>query len=412
MAMRILHVTPAYEPGWREGGIVRSLSELCRGMADLGARVAVYTTDVAGGLRLEVPIDTPVRVGGVEVRYFRVDVGDSGFRLSRGLWKACRADAANYDVIHLTGFWCFANIAGWCSARRSRKPYVVSTRGTIIPYSLQQKGWKKYPYWWLVEKRIVRGAEVVHATSELERRELQQLGLANQVAVIPNGVSSEAFNLIPDRADAKRGLGVSDSAFVITYLGRLHERKGLARLFEAVSDLKRIEGGREIRVLLAGPDAGFEPQLRGLSVKLGLTNMVSFLGFIEPDRRIEFLAAGDVFYFATDPGENFGNAAVEAMLCRVPVIASRNVGVADFIQRTEAGSVVSADRESVAAACRQYMKNSELVELHGSNARAAALIEFDRLSVAKRMLDLYASVAPPCGAGDETDSIDIPALST
>jgi len=60
--MRILHVTPLYEPAWKAGGVVRAISLLCRGLVSLGHKVTVYTTNTDGTNYLSVPVNQPVDV--------------------------------------------------------------------------------------------------------------------------------------------------------------------------------------------------------------------------------------------------------------------------------------------------------------------------------------------------------------
>jgi hypothetical protein len=56
--MRLLLVTPAYEPAWRYGGVVTSNCTLCRELAKLGISVTVYTTNASASKRpLDVPLD-------------------------------------------------------------------------------------------------------------------------------------------------------------------------------------------------------------------------------------------------------------------------------------------------------------------------------------------------------------------
>ena len=102
--MKILHITPSYEPAWHLGGVVRSVSQLCRGLAKLGHEVTVFTTDSGKDRRLAVPVNQPVEVGGVTVYYFKTDFFLK-FAYSRSLGAACRRLIKNFDLVHLTAFW-------------------------------------------------------------------------------------------------------------------------------------------------------------------------------------------------------------------------------------------------------------------------------------------------------------------
>ena len=69
--LRVLCVTGYYKPAYVYGGPVRSVSELCEGLAQAGADVTVFTSDANGpGQRLDVPKEQPIDVNGVQVTYY------------------------------------------------------------------------------------------------------------------------------------------------------------------------------------------------------------------------------------------------------------------------------------------------------------------------------------------------------
>ena len=79
--MRILHVVPSYIPAYRYGGPNKSVHGLCKGLADLGHDVHVFTTNVDGPGDSDVPLGVPVEIDGVKVWYF------TSKRLRRLYWS-------------------------------------------------------------------------------------------------------------------------------------------------------------------------------------------------------------------------------------------------------------------------------------------------------------------------------------
>ena len=69
--MHILYVTHGYKPAYRIGGPIWSVSAVAEGMVARGHRVTVFTTNSNLDEDLDVPVDRPVLVDGVEVWYFR-----------------------------------------------------------------------------------------------------------------------------------------------------------------------------------------------------------------------------------------------------------------------------------------------------------------------------------------------------
>lgn len=122
--MKILHVIPVYEPAWGAGGVVRTVSQLCRGLAKLGVDVTVFATDFGNGQKLPVPVDRMVEVGGVKVWYFKTDFLHK-FAYSRSLRETLRHHTQEFDLIAFSTFWCYPGIPAGMEARKHGVPYVM-----------------------------------------------------------------------------------------------------------------------------------------------------------------------------------------------------------------------------------------------------------------------------------------------
>lgn len=388
--MKILHVTPAYEPAWHLGGVVRSVSQLCRGLAALGHEVTVFTTDSAGDRPLPVPVNQAVRVAGVKVYYFRTDFSYK-YSYSRALRAACRQSLRNFDIVHLAAFWCYPGIPARRETIRRGVPYVVSTRGGFVPHSLAQKPWGKKLYFKLVEEKTLKGAGAIHYTAALEKEQTSHLGLRVPGFVVPNGLDLSEFVYLPTKSEARAALAIPMDIPVILYLGRIHPRKGLDFLLEAFA--QGVNGSRTAALLiLAGPDGGQQGQLQAQAQRLGVAQQVWFPGYVAPQKRNLFLRSADIFSLATYPGENFGNAAVEAMLAGVPVLVSEQVGICREVAADGAGVVVPLTVEAIARALQGMLADPEGLKAMGERAAAAARRRYDLKVVAQLMATAYEDI--------------------
>ena len=386
--MKILHVTPSYEPAWHLGGVVRSVSQLCRGLAGLGHEVTVFTTDNGLDRRLEVPLNRPMELGGVKVYYFRTDFSLS-YGFSRSLTMACRQSFRSFDIVHLTSFWCYPQIPARAAARRDGVPYLVSVRGTIRQSALKNKSWKKWLYYQVVEKWTSRQAAAIHYTTQMERGMDSFHGFSNPSFIIPNGFEAQEFCPAVDRQEARRFWQIPPDAKVVAFLGRLHPVKALDLLVKACGQLQVSE--IPIQLLLAGPDGGMEAPLRILVQNLKLESRVRFLGMLNGVDRNRLLAASDLLALISHD-ENFGNAAVEAMLAGVPVLVSEHVGICREVAADGAGRVVPLKVEAVAQALQQMLADPEKLQAMGQVAAGAARRRYDLTIVARQMATAYEDI--------------------
>lgn len=386
--MKILHVTPSYEPAWHLGGVVRSVSQLCRGLAELGHEVTVFTTDSGGDRRMAVPVNKPVEVGGVKVYYFKTDFTPK-FGFSTALTRSCQEKIKDFDIVHLTSFWCYPQIPARAAARRDGVPYLVSVRGTIRQSALKNKSWEKWLYYQFIEKSTMRQTAAIHYTTQMERDMDRFHGFSNPSFIIPNGFDAQEFCPTMDRQEARRFWQIPPDAKVVIFLGRLHPVKALDLLVKACAQLQVSE--IPIQLLLAGPDGGMEAPLRILVQNLKLESRVRFLGMLNGVDRNRLLAASDIMALISHD-ENFGNAAVEAMLAGVPVLVSEHVGICREVAEDGAGRVVPLKVEAVGQALQQMLADPEKLQAMGQVAAVTARQRYDLTTVARQMAMAYEDI--------------------
>ena len=387
--MKILHVTPAYEPAWSAGGVVLGTSLLCRALAAMGHDVTVYTTDSSGDGWLSVPVNRAVDVGGVRVFYFHTPMPRK-FKYSSYLAAACQKYLREFDLMHVASFWNHAGIVACHAARRFGVPYVVSTDGAVDEDNFRRKRIKKWVYYKLFEGRNLRGASAIRYVSEIEREQTAHLGLTTPGFMVPSGLDFAEFDHLPSRHVARRRLQVAENALVVGCLARLDRSKALDYLIRGFG---RIAGDSpDAVVLLAGSDYGDEARLRALVDQLGLSKRVRFLGHIGADDRAALLAAADVMALVSLGGECFGNAAVEPMAAGVPVLASEHVGVSRTIADDDAGIVVPVKDAAIAEGLARLLGDPELRRRQGRNGYRAARQHFDMRVIARLMVQAYTDI--------------------
>lgn len=377
--MRVLHLTPHYEPTYTAGGLAVFTANLARGQVREGADISVLTTSPAPAG--ETGMVAQVQEG-VNVRYCSPRPR-SRFGFSWDLLDACWRDVRRFDIAHIHGIWTFASAWGARCAWRSRVPYVVSPHGSLNAWAMRHRPYKKRPYWWLVERRTVLGSAVVHFSTEDEALQAGVWIGNHPVAVIPSAVeipvSVDRSNVI----EWRRRLGIPENAPLVGFLGRLHGVKGLDLLLDAMA---QIQGAA---LVLAGPDEdGTQAGLTSRAAALGITPRIHWPGPLDPQGRSALLAAIDVFVLPSH-SENFGLAAAEAMAAGVPVVVTPGVNLAPLIVQAGAGCVVPRDPARLAEVLSALLADPGRRLMMAKAGQRLAEELFSPRAVARQMLQLY-----------------------
>lgn len=342
--MRLLHVVPTYLPATRYGGPIYSVHGLCKALAGRGHQVEVYTTNVDGPGHSDVPLDQPVELDGVWVRYFPSNW------LRRLYWsppmgRRLERTISGFDLVHAHSVFLWPTALACAMARKGRLPHLISPRGMLIRELIQRQGRLRKSAWIrLVERRNLAGASAVHFTADDERREYERLGLpATPPLVIANGVEAPPTWREDDVSPQVRGL-IGEGGYLLL-LGRISWKKGIERLIDAMALLPRH------RALVVGNDEeGLLPALISRAAAQNLGERIAFLPRSVSGADKEALFQGASAFVLPSWSENFGNVVLEAMIRGCPVVVSQAVGARDLVERSGGGLVVAGDPESLAQA--------------------------------------------------------------
>lgn len=175
---------------------------------------------------------------------------------------------------------------------------------------------------------------------------------------IPNGVDVSAA--LP--GDAPPG-----EDFVIAFVGRVVERKGLAVLLSAFGALVDVA---PVRLVLVGPTAD---ELSGFGLASRVAARIDALGRVDADERWRRLHAADVLCAPSLGGESFGMVLTEAFAAGTPVVASSIAGYSEVVTQGVDGLLVPPDDPvRLAEALRGLALDRERAGAMGAAARNAA----------------------------------------
>jgi len=227
-----------------------------------------------------------------------------------------------------------------------------------------------------MERRIYSNPKVsLAAVSQRTAAHLKDYFHREDVRVIPNGVDTTQFSpsaRLVLRSAARRRRNFPESDFVLLLIGNDWRVKGLDTVLHAISALRELP----TLILVAGDDS--PSSFRELAKSLGISERCSF----EPSREdvLDFYAAVDV-YVSPSREDSFGLPVAEAMACGLPVITSRNAGVADLIHDGTDGLILrqSEDSQDLARMLQRLHADESLRRGIGTAAaRTAAHWTWDR----------------------------------
>lgn len=220
-----------------------------------------------------------------------------------------------FDVIHAHDWLTY--FAGIAAKRVSGKPLVVHMHATEFDRSGENINRRVYA----IEKAGMQAADRVIAVSELTRRiVIGKYGiLADKVVTVHNAVRfGESEEAAPERA-------VKDK--VVTFLGRITYQKGPDYFVEAAA--KVLQRVSDVRFVMAGSGDLMNHVVRRVA-QLGIADRFHFTGFLKGGEVQRMFRLSDV-YVMPSVSEPFGISPLEAMRSGVPVIISRQSGVAEVL---------------------------------------------------------------------------------
>jgi glycosyltransferase involved in cell wall biosynthesis len=249
-------------------------------------------------------------------------------------------------------------------ARLRGVPTLMFPRGASIVEDCRTSGFTRT---WA--KASFRGARKIVCQGQIWRNfAVDVLGFAPQdVAVIRNWTATRDLLDIGACRSARRRAPIR-----LLFVGWLERDKGILELLEACQQLGRE---RQFTLDIAGEGHASE-EARGLVSRYGLTEVVRFLGWLQPQELRRALADADVFVLPSW-GEGLPNAMVEAMAARLAVVVTSVGAIPDVITHRRSGLLVAPkDMESLRLALSEIIDDGDLRDRLALEAYEIATQEF------------------------------------
>lgn len=400
--MKVLHVIPSVGPV--RGGPSRAVLEMVQELRSQNVDAEILTTDDNGVGRLDVPLNQRVdyAIGSgktVPIRFFPrfsppiASIREFAFSapLTTWLWQ----HITDYDLVHVHALFSYVPTYAMTIARLRGVPYIQRPIGQLCHWSLQQGATKKQLYLKLIERANLQASQFLHFTSVQEQQEAQHLGLSTPGYILPHGLDLPV--MIPDaNQKLRQHLQIEADIPIILFLSRLHPKKGIENLIEA---LAACQDNQFAFVIAGNGTPEYEAAIQRKLTETGIQQRTHHVGFVEGELK-NLLLQGSNLFALTSYSENFGIAVLEALAAGTPALLTEGVALATTVTQHQLGWVTPPEITAITAALRQFLTNPALVQTIGDRARQVVQQEFTWPQVVAKLIDRYISVLSPAAASE------------
>ena len=241
---------------------------------------------------------------------------------ARFAWQAI----AKYkpDLLVISGFHVAESWAAWAWASLHRRP-------TILWYQSNEFDYPRVWHTELLKRIFLKGCDRAHVYGASNRAYLAKLGLPEQHIEIKRAVVNvDAFST---SASQKTYTGKGPKRLM--YVGRLAPEKNVSVVLTALAQASQKLPLNSLTLTIVGTGP-LESELKAQTEQLGLTKLVEFTGYCHQADLPAMLRQAD-FLVLPSTREPWGLVALEAMLCRLPVLVSTQCGCAEDVVTPETG---------------------------------------------------------------------------
>jgi L-malate glycosyltransferase len=262
-----------------------------------------------------------------------------------------------------------------CATQGRHLPFITTLHGTDVTLVGMDRS-----YLPITRFGIEESDGVTAISRYLRDKTLADFSIKRPIEAIPNFVNCDVYTPMDPsaRAEARRAWAPDGEALLI----HLSNFRPVKRVKDCVQIFAHVAKQVPAHLMLVG-DGPDRSQAEMLAFGLGIRDRVHFLG--KQDSVTELLPLADLMLMPSEL-ESFGLAALEAMACRVPAIATRVGGVPELIEDGVSGCLFPVgDVASMAECAIGLLKDPDRLQSMGAAARQTAQDHF----CASRIIPLY-----------------------
>ncbi|MDP4269942.1 MAG: glycosyltransferase [Bacteroidota bacterium] len=281
------------------------------------------------------------------------------------------------DIVHINGAWMPQLSIVQSEAKKKGIPVVLSPHGMMEPWIMNRNKWKKKIAYRLFQHQANISADVLHATADSEKINLEKLGYDQPIKIIPNGIEIDNITIKTDWSPKRK----------ILFLSRVHPKKGIEHLIDAIATLKDHFADGQIIIAGEGEDVYIE-QLKQKIKSQGVEPLFEFIGGVYGDQKWQLFKEADIFVLPTY-SENFGIVVVEALASGTPVITTVGAPWEELV-KNKCGWWTELGTEPLLEVLRQYLEvSADGLRIMGENGRKLVVDKYSSKKMTEDMIALY-----------------------
>jgi L-malate glycosyltransferase len=231
---------------------------------------------------------------------------------------------------------------------------------------------------------VVESDAVTAVSESLRRTTIEQLSVQKTIEVVPNFIDPARYEAVRGRPGARRWAAKGEKVLV-----HVSNFRPLKRVLDVVEVFRRVRERVPSHLLMVG-DGPDRPKVEQYCRQHDMCQWITFVGSVPQVE--EVLAGADLFLLPSET-ESFGLAALEALACEVPVVATRVGGLPEVVVEGETGYLLPVgDVEGMAAAALRLLEDDALRRSFGEAGRRRAVEVFGQDAIVARYRGLYERV--------------------
>ena len=290
-------------------------------------------------------------------------------------------DIIKPDLVHVNCCWMPACAFVQQMAQKRNIKVVLTPHGMLEPWIIKRHYWtRKFPALLLYQKAAIQNADCLQATAESEKENLLKLGYNSNIKIVKLGIDAESIIMKTSWKKNKQ----------LLFLSRVHVKKGINYLIEAVDILRESLQGYKILVAGEG-DADYVATLKQQIADKGLQEIIQLIGGVYGDKKWELFQTSDFFVLPTH-SENFGLAIAESLASGTPVITTVGTPWND-LNTSDSGAWIEVGTQPLVDTLKRFLSLSdEELETMGKNGRKLIETKYSAKVMAEEMMEVYQSI--------------------